>query len=143
MLVRFGPLFFSFATALERGLVCPADLSSVANFLIGRVVWCCKVTPLGVSMASAGTTSVKLDPGLKERVQQLAAARRRSAHWILREAVEEYVTREEKREHFRQETLASWEHYQTTGLHVTDAEMDAWATKLEAGEDEPAPKCHV
>jgi predicted transcriptional regulator len=39
-------------------------------------------------MPSLATTSLKLDLELKQRVQQLASTRRRSAHWIMREAVE-------------------------------------------------------
>jgi predicted transcriptional regulator len=61
----------------------------------------------------------------------------------MREAIEEYVSREEKREQLRQDALASWEHYQATGLHVTQEEIDQWADRLEAGEDAPPPKCHV
>ena len=40
-------------------------------------------------MPNAATTSLKLDSELKERVQQLARARRRTVHWIMREAVEQ------------------------------------------------------
>ncbi len=94
-------------------------------------------------MPSASTTSLKLDPAMKERVQHLAEARRRTSHWIMREAIEEYVSREEKREQLRLETIASWEHYKRTGLHVTDEEMDEWLAKLEAGEDAPPPACHA
>lgn len=90
----------------------------------------------------ASTTSLKLDPDLKTRVQRLAAARRRSSHWILREAVEQYVSREEQREKLRQDALAAWNHYQKTGLHVTAEEADAWLAKLEAGESAEAPECH-
>lgn len=90
----------------------------------------------------ASTTSLKLDPDLKTRVQRLAAARRRSSHWILREAVEQYVSREEQREQLRQDALAAWNHYQKTGLHVTAEEADAWLAKLEAGESAEAPECH-
>ncbi len=94
-------------------------------------------------MPTAVNTTVKLDIEMKERVQRLAEARRRSSHWILREAVEEYVTREEKREQSRQDAVTAWEHYQRTGLHVTEEEADAWLAKLEAGEDAPIPECHV
>jgi predicted transcriptional regulator len=94
-------------------------------------------------MPSASTTSLKLDPTMKERIQRLAEARRRTSHWIMREAIEEYISREEKREQFRLETIAAWEDYQRTGLHVTDEEMDEWLTKLESGEDAPPPICHV
>jgi predicted transcriptional regulator len=61
----------------------------------------------------------------------------------MREAIEEYVLREEKREQFRLDTLASWEHYETTGLHVTDEEMDEWAANLKVGSKVPELKCHI
>ncbi len=94
-------------------------------------------------MAVTSTTSLKLDSELKQRVQQLAAARRRSPHWVMVEAVEQYVSREEKREKLRQDALAAWEHFQSTGLYTTAAEADAWLARLEAGEDAEAPECHV
>jgi predicted transcriptional regulator len=94
-------------------------------------------------MATLSTTSLKLDSAIKERVHRLASARRRSPHWIMREAVEQYVEREEKRERLWQEALAAWADYQTTGLHVTAGEADAWLAKLEAGKRAPIPACHV
>ena len=54
-----------------------------------------------------------------------------------------YLEREEKREQFRQDALVAWTHYQTTGLHATAEEDDAWLAKLEAGKDAAPPKCHV
>jgi predicted transcriptional regulator len=94
-------------------------------------------------MPTTSTTSLKLDRELKDRVQRLAVVRRRTAHWVMREAVEQYVGREEKRERLRQDALAAWNHYQATGLHATGEEADAWLAKLEAGEDAEAPECHV
>lgn len=93
-------------------------------------------------MPAQSTTSLKLDSELKERVQRLASARRRSSHWIMREAVEQYVGREEKRERLRQDALQAWASYQATGLHATAEEADAWLARLEAGEDAEAPECH-
>src|SRR5690606_31739854 len=72
-------------------------------------------------MASA--TSVKLDDDMKGRVQHLAEMRKRTPHRIMREAIAQYVEREEKREAFRQETLAAWQEYQETGLHATAKEV--------------------
>ncbi len=94
-------------------------------------------------MPATSTTSLKLDVKLKKRVQRLASARRRSPHWLMREAVEQYVSREEKREQLRQDALAAWNHYQTTGLHLTEDEADVWLAKLEAGEKAGALECHV
>jgi predicted transcriptional regulator len=91
---------------------------------------------------ATSTTSLKLDRAVKERVKRIATARRRTAHWILREAVEQYVEREEKREQLRQDALAAWFDYQETGRHLTLDEADAWLAKLEAGKRAPIPKCH-
>jgi len=94
-------------------------------------------------MPSASTTSLKLDLELKSRVQRLAEARRRTSHWIMREAIDEYVSREEKRQSFHQDAQAAWEDYQRTGLHLTHEEVGDWIAKLEAGEDAELPECHV
>ena len=94
-------------------------------------------------MSASSTTSLKLDANTKKRVQRLASARQRSPHWLIREAIEQYVEREERREQLRQQALAAWAHYQTTGLHVTAEEADAWLSKLEAGKAAKPPKCHI
>lgn len=94
-------------------------------------------------MNTTSTTSLKLDPKLKTRIQKLASARRRTSHWIMREAVEQYVEREEKREKLRHDALAAWNHYQATGLHIRSDEADAWLEKLEKGENTSTPECHA
>jgi len=91
----------------------------------------------------ASPTSVKLDDALKDRVQRLAETRRRSSHWIMREAIAQYVEREERRETFRQDTLRAWEDYQRTGLHLSGEEVDAWLARLEEGEDADLPPSHT
>ncbi len=88
-------------------------------------------------------TSVKLDDNLKNRIQHLADARHRSSHWIMCEAIRDYVEREEKRESFKQDAQQAWNTYQANGLHLTLEEADAWLAKLEVGEDAELPKCHV
>lgn len=90
----------------------------------------------------ATPTSIKLDDDLKGRIQHLAEARRRSAHWLMREAVEQYVEREEKREAFRQDTLRAWEDYQATGLHATADEVEKWLASWGKDNEAPAPTCH-
>lgn len=49
----------------------------------------------------------------------------------MKEAVQQYLEREEAREQMHQDALAAWRNYEETGLHVTGEEMDAWAAKLE------------
>ncbi len=93
-------------------------------------------------MPSVATTSLKLDAEMKARLQRLAEARRRSQHWLMREAIEQYVEREERRERLRQDALAAWAEYQASGRHVTAAEADAWLARLEVGEDAEPPTPH-
>ncbi len=92
---------------------------------------------------SISAVAVKLDPKIKERIKRLAETRHRSTHWMMKEAISQYVDREEKRESFRQEALKAWHEYQTTGLHVTQQEAETWLAELEDGKDTEPPKCHV
>ena len=86
--------------------------------------------------------AVKLDPETRARLKTLAAVRDRSAHWLMREAIAQYMDREEQRESFRQDALRAWEDYQADGLHVTAEEADAWLARLEAGEEVEPPEAH-
>lgn len=87
-------------------------------------------------------TSVKIDDVLKDRVKQLAAARRRSAHWIMREAIQQYVDREGARESFRQEALASWSAFRETGRHLTGPEARVWLDTWGTDAETDVPECH-
>ncbi|MDP3816914.1 CopG family ribbon-helix-helix protein [Pseudomonas sp.] len=87
-------------------------------------------------------TSIKIDDELKGRIQHLASLRQRSAHWIMREAIAQYVEREETRESFKQEALASWAAHQETGLHLTGQETRAWLNTWGAEAETELPKCH-
>jgi len=87
--------------------------------------------------------SVKLDLQTRARIETLAASRRRTTHWMMREAITQYIEREEQRDSFQQDALAAWEAYQANGLHLTLEEADAWMAKLEAGQDVEPPPCHV
>jgi predicted transcriptional regulator len=91
-------------------------------------------------MASA--TSIKLDDDMKGRVRHLAEARERTSHWIMREAIVQYVEREEKREALRQDSFKAWDEYQETGQHATVEEVDQWLASWGTDNERPAPECH-
>ena len=94
------------------------------------------------NMASQSTTSLKLDSGTRTRLRRLAENRQRKAHWLMKEAIEQYLDREEKRQSFRDDALRAWEDYRATGLHATIEEADQWLRKLEEGNDAEPPACH-
>ena len=87
-------------------------------------------------------TSVKLDDELKSRIQNLAVIQHRSTHWIMREAIREYVNREEAREKFKQEALLSWKNFQETGQHLTYQEVSDWLDSWGTDKERVVPKCH-
>jgi len=93
-------------------------------------------------MNAVRPVAVKLDQDTRDRLKRLADAKDRSTHWMLREAVAQFVEREEKRESLRQAGLQAWQEYQTTGKHVTHDEADAWLAKLEVGDEADVPECH-
>ena len=81
------------------------------------------------------TTSVKLSDNLKQRLHSVAEHKRRTPHWVMVEAINTYISKEEKRAVFYQEGWESWQEYQRTGEHVTWEEtrnwMDRWGTTNE------------
>lgn len=85
---------------------------------------------------------VKLDQDMRDRLKRLGETRDRSTHWMLREAVAQYLAREEKREALRQAGIRAWQDYEATGLHATQAEVDAWLAELESGNPAETPPCH-
>lgn len=86
--------------------------------------------------------SVKVDDDLKDRINRLASSQDRSEQQVIREAIEQYVTREEARRSFLDEAHESWAQYQRTKLHLTGEETCSWLDQW-GGENEPGPPaCH-
>jgi predicted transcriptional regulator len=92
---------------------------------------------------SAGTVSIKLDPADRNRIAALASAKKRTPHYLMREAILEYVRKEEARQNFIKAAEASFEHYKETGLHITLDELSAWAEAVQQNPDAPVPPCHT
>lgn len=73
---------------------------------------------------------VRLSEDMIKRLKVIGAKKDRSPHYLVKEAVEEFVHKEE----FAQRELAivreRVEHYERTGEHYTHEEMKAWAKQL-------------
>lgn len=87
-------------------------------------------------------TSIKLDRDLHARIESLAASKQRTPHWMMKEAIRQYVEREEKYQTFQQEVLASWEDFQVSGKHVSAEEVEKWIESWGTENELPAPTCH-
>lgn len=88
------------------------------------------------------TYSVKLDPDAEARMKALAEMRRLAPDAMLREAIGEYLDREEAQQAFRAEALASLSAFREDGLHVTLEETEAWLDSWGTDAETPPPVCH-
>ena len=88
------------------------------------------------------TVTVKLDRVDRERLSSLASIKKRTPHYLMKEAILEYVQREESRHHFIQAAEASFEHYKETGLHLALDEFSSWVDEVQTNAETPLPECH-
>ncbi|MDP2110441.1 MAG: CopG family ribbon-helix-helix protein [Thiobacillus sp.] len=95
-----------------------------------------------MNATSIRPVAIKIDEDTRNRVKRLAEARQRSSHWMMLEAIRQYVEREEKREAYRQDGIRAWNEYQATGLHVTGDEVIAWLDTWGEENEQAAPVCH-
>ena len=88
------------------------------------------------------TTTLRLDEATRARVRRLAAARRCSAHGLMKEAITVYLDREEAREADRQAAVAALARFRETGLHASADEVRAWVGSWFTANELPMPELH-
>lgn len=87
-------------------------------------------------------TSIKIDTETKQHIQVIADRKHRSSHWIMLEAIRDYIKRDKVKEKFAREALASWKSYKETGQHLTGQEVQDWLDSWGSSNEIEAPKCH-
>ena len=86
--------------------------------------------------------SVKIDLADKECLSTLAAAKKRTSHYLMEEAIQEYIKREEVRLNFIRAGEASAQHYKETGLHINFDEFSSWVDAIQKDSSAAIPICH-
>ena len=86
--------------------------------------------------------AVKLPLDVRNRLKAVAENQDRSIHWLMREAVNQFLEREEQKAALRAAADESWSHYQETGLHVTLDEANLWMDSVIEGDAAKDLKCH-
>lgn len=86
------------------------------------------------------TQGIKLDDNTRQRLKTLAAVRKRTPHWLMCEAIEDYLTREELYEKEKREDQERWEHYQLTGEAVSHEAATKWLKGLSQGKVKKCPR---
>lgn len=72
------------------------------------------------------TKAVKLDDETCSRLKALGEARKRTPHWLMKEAIRQFLDREEETDAIRRDTLARWERYVETGETIDHETVDEW-----------------
>lgn len=99
--------------------------------------------PSTLEKPRAATVTVKLDESHRDRLKTLAVAKKRTSHYLMKEAIELYLESEEAEQKAIQEAAASLEHFERTGLHVTLDEVKQWAQNLKTNRNAQLPACHT
>jgi predicted transcriptional regulator len=70
--------------------------------------------------------AVKLDTDLKNRLEHLSIAKDRSTHWLMKQAIEQYVLSEEEAWNLKQETLRRWEEEALLNNTIPHTDIVEW-----------------
>lgn len=84
--------------------------------------------------------AVKLDEETKRRLEQLGEVKDRSAHWMMKAAIDQYLEREERYERERQEDMQRWDRYVLTGEAYTHEQVQQIFKDLAASKAVAWPK---
>lgn len=84
--------------------------------------------------------AIKLPDSDKERLKRLGEARKRTPHWLAREAISQYLDREEAAERFRQESVARWEAFSHDGKTISNDSVMTWLDSWGTDKELEAPK---
>lgn len=87
--------------------------------------------------------SLKLDIADRDRLRVLAEYKKRTPHFIMKEAVKRYLEEEEAEQRFVAAAKESRSHYKKTGLHVTHEEFSRWVDQLQSNPHATPPVSHA
>lgn len=99
--------------------------------------------PNTLTKPHTATVTLKLDASYRDRLKLLAAAKKRTSHYLMKEAIERYLKVEEAQQAILQSVDDSIAHFEATGLHITHSEVKAWAQELKTNRNAKLPECHL
>ena len=70
--------------------------------------------------------AVKMDDATYDRLKALGSVRQRSPHWLMREAIIQFLEREEEAENRKKDTLARLAQFEKTGESIPFETVEAW-----------------
>ncbi len=93
-------------------------------------------------MSDKTTVSIKLKHEIRENLHVIASFRNRSPHFLMNEAISNYVETEVARINFIKAGELAARQYEETGKHITMAEFNDWVDALAVDSKSPLAPCH-
>ncbi|MFZ4540107.1 CopG family ribbon-helix-helix protein [Propionivibrio sp.] len=87
--------------------------------------------------------SIRLEPSARQKLKEIAARQKRTAHALATEAITTLIEQKEREYAFNQSCIDSYNQYKETGLHVTHEEIVPWLESLFTDDELPPPACHA
>ncbi len=89
------------------------------------------------------TVTLKLDAGHRQRLKDLAETKHRSAHYLMKEAIERYLAQEEAEQAVLQSVDVEIANFEISGLHIELSEVKTWAHALKQNRQASLPEWHA
>jgi len=83
--------------------------------------------------------AVKLDDSTVDRLKVLGEIRQRSPHWLMKEAIRQFLDREEAAEQIRLDTLQRLAQYEADGKTISHDVVDAWLASWGTENEDQCP----
>lgn len=87
--------------------------------------------------------TVKLDAAERDRLALIAAAKKRTPHYLMKEAIQNYLEQEEAEQRFIAAAQSALSDYKANGQHITLEEFSAWAKEIRTNPQAQMPPCHT
>jgi predicted transcriptional regulator len=88
----------------------------------------------------ASKQGIKLNDDVRQRLKALAEVKKRTPHWLMRVAIEDYLAREEQYEKEKAEDLQAYEEYLRTTRAIDHEDVMMWLKDLADGNNRPWPE---
>jgi predicted transcriptional regulator len=87
--------------------------------------------------------TVKLGAAERDRLALIATAKKRTPHYLMKEAIQNYLEQEEAEQRFIDAAKTALNDYKTNGQHITLEEFSAWAKEIRTNPQAQMPPCHT
>jgi predicted transcriptional regulator len=84
--------------------------------------------------------AIKLDEETYNRLKALGEISQRSPHWLMKEAIKQFIVREEEAQNLRQDTLNRIKNFEAAGDSIPYEPVNAWLATWGTENETQCPK---